>query len=94
MGLQNIFYFRKISLDDVCHVAEALKQSCNFLLQGRAKDIRDFRLHHSDHALDFFLISSILRHEGALEFHDSLHDDLELANFGFLFIWQDVVIFF
>jgi hypothetical protein len=93
MFFKNIFYLGEVCFDDVSHSAEVLEQGGNFLLQGCTEDSRDFRLHRPDHALDFFLIVGVLRYEGALEFHNSLNDDLELIDFGFLLIWKDVALF-
>jgi len=91
--LKNIFDLGEVGFDDVSHSAEILEQGRNFLLQGCTEDSRDFRLHRPDHALDFFLIVGVLRYEGALDFHNSLNDDLELIDFGFLLIWKDVAVF-
>jgi hypothetical protein len=92
VGLKYIFYLREVGFDNLCHSAEALKQRGNFLLQCCTEDACDIWLHHPDDALDFFLIRGVLRYEGALEFHNSLNDELELINFGFLLILYDVVV--
>jgi len=66
VGLKNIFDLSKVGFDNVCHSAEVLKQRRNFLLQSRAKGTSDIRVHHSDHALNFFLVRGILRYQCAL----------------------------
>ncbi len=76
MALKNIFNLREVRFYNFCHSSEVLKQRRYFLLQGHAKGIYDIWLHHSDHAPDFFLIRGVLRHQGALEFHDRLNDKL------------------
>ena len=90
---KNVLNLGEVGFDDIGHSAEALKQRGNFLLQGWTKDTHDFRLHRPNDTLDFFLVVGILSYEGALEFHDSLKDDLELINFGFLLIWKNVALF-
>ncbi len=93
VALKNIFDLWEVSFDNVCHSAEILKQCGNFLLQGSPKDTCDFRLHRSNDTLDFFLIRGILSYEGALEFHNSLNDELKLVDFGLHLILKDVVVF-
>ena len=90
---KNVLNLGEVGFDDIGHSAEALEQRGNFLLQGWTKDTHDFRLHRPNDTLDFFLVVGILSYEGALEFHDSLKDDLELINFGFLLIWKNVTLF-
>ena len=90
---KNVLNLGEVGFDDIGHSAEALEQRGNFLLQGWTKDTHDFRLHRPNDTLDFFLVVGILSYEGALEFHDSLKDDLELINFGFLLIWKNVALF-
>jgi hypothetical protein len=90
---KNIFNLGEVGFDDIGHSAEVLEQGGNFLLKGYTEDSRDFRLHRPYDALDFLLVIGILCYEGALEFHNSLNDDLELINFGFLLIWKDVAVF-
>ena len=90
---KNVLNLGEVGFDDIGHSAEALKQRGNFLLQGWTKDTHDFRLHRPNDTLDFFLVVGILSYEGALEFHDSLKDDLELINFGFLLIWKNATLF-
>jgi hypothetical protein len=90
---KNVFNLGEASFDDVSHSAEFLKQGRNFLLQGCTEDTCDFRLHRPYDAFDFFLVIGILSYEDALEFHNSLNDDLELIDFGFLLIWKEVAVF-
>jgi hypothetical protein len=93
MALKNIFNLREVGFDYLSHSAEVLKQRGNFLLQCCAEDARDLRLHRSDDHLDFFLVRGILSYEGALEFHNSFDNELELIDFGLLLIWKDHIIF-
>jgi hypothetical protein len=91
--LKNIFDLCEVGFDYLSHSAEVLKQCRNFLLQCCSENIGDFRLHRSDDALNFFLVGGVLCNEGALEFHNSLNDELELINFGLLLIWYDFIVF-
>jgi hypothetical protein len=93
MFFKNVFNLGEVSFDDVSHSAEFLKQGRNFLLQGCTEDTCDFRFHRPYDALDFFLVIGILSYEGALEFQNSLNDDLELIDFGFLLIRKEVAVF-
>jgi hypothetical protein len=92
VGLEYIFDLREVGFDNLCHSTEALKQRGNFLLQCYTEDTRDIWLHHPDDALDFFLVRGVLLYEGAIEFHNSLNDELDLINLGFLFILYDLVV--
>jgi hypothetical protein len=93
MFLKNRLDLGEVSLDNVSHSAEALKQGRNFSLQSFTEDSCDLRFHRPYCTLDFFLVSRVLSHQSALELHDCLHDELELINFGFFFIGNDVIVF-
>jgi hypothetical protein len=74
MFLKNSLDLGEVSLDNVSHSAEALKQDRNFALQSFTEDSCDLRLHSPYSTLDFFLVSGVLSYKGALELHDCLHD--------------------
>ena len=93
MFLKNSLDLGEVSLNNLSHSAEALKQGQNFCLQSFTKDSSDLRFHTPYCTLDFFLVSRVLSHQCALELHDCLHDELELINFGFFFIGNDVIVF-
>ena len=92
MFLKNSLDLGEVSLDNVSHSAEALKQGRNFTLQSFTEDSCDLRLHSPYNTLDFFLVSRVLSHQSALELHNCLYDQLELINFGFFFIGNDVIV--
>jgi hypothetical protein len=79
--LESIFDLSEVSLDDVCHPAEVLKQRGDFMLQHFAKGSSDFGFQLPDHTLNLFLVSGVMRDQDALEFHDCLNDELELVHF-------------
>jgi hypothetical protein len=93
MFFKNVFNLGEVGFYNVSHSAEVLKQGRNFLLQSCTEYIRDFRFHRPDDTLDFFLVTGVLRYEGALEFHYRLNNELELINFGFLLIRKNGVVF-
>jgi hypothetical protein len=91
--LKDFFNLRKVSLDDVCHVSEVFEEVGDFFFELAAKGLLYFRLHWIDELLDFVLIRTILRYEGALELHDCLHYELKLVNFGLFLLRRDAVVF-
>ena len=74
MFLKNRLDLGEVSLDNVSHSAEALKQCSNLCLQSFTEDSCDLRLYSSYSILDFLLVSRVLSYKGALELHDCLHD--------------------
>jgi hypothetical protein len=93
MFFKNSLDLGEVSLDNVSHSTEALKQGQNFFLQNFTENSCNLRFHTHYSTLDFFLVCRVLSHQSVLDLQDCLQDQLEIIKLGFFFIGNDVIVF-